>query len=324
MAVLVTGGAGYIGSHTVLELIERNEDVLVLDNLEYGHKEAVTGGKLIVGDLKNKEFVEKVFKENNIESVIHFAAYASVAESMSNPLKYYENNVSGTINLLNAMKNNNVSKIIFSSTAAVYYGDKLVPLSEDDLKLPRNVYGKTKLDIENILESVRVAHGINYVVLRYFNASGAHKSGRIGEAHRDETHLIPIVLQVALGEREKIKIYGDNYNTKDGTCIRDYIHVSDLADAHILALERLRTKNESGIYNLGNGEGFSVKEVVDKARLVTGMDIKAEIAERRAGDGDYLVASSKKAREELGWEPKYTRLEDIIATAWKWHKNKSY
>ena len=304
MAILVTGGAGYIGSHTVLELLNKNEDVLVLDNLEYGHKEAVLNAKLIVGDLKDKDFVDKVFNDNNIEAVIHFAAYASVAESMKNPLKYYDNNVSGTINLLNAMKNNNVSKIIFSSTAAVYYGDKNTPLNEDDLKLPKNVYGKTKLDVENILESTRVAHGINYVVLRYFNASGAHESGLIGEAHKDETHLIPIVLQVALGEREKINIYGENYNTKDGTCIRDYIHVSDLANAHILALERLRTKNESGIYNLGNGEGFSVKEVVDKARLVTGVDIKSEIVERRPGDGHYLVASSKKAREELGWEPK--------------------
>lgn len=324
MAILVTGGAGYIGSHTVLELVNRNEEVIVLDNLEYGHKEAVPNGKLIVGDLKNKNFVEKVFKENDIEAVIHFAAYASVAESMSNPLRYYENNVSGTINLLNAMKNNGVSKIIFSSTAAVYYGDKSVPLNEDDLKLPKNVYGKTKLDVENILESTRVAYGINYVVLRYFNASGAHESGLIGEAHKDETHLIPIVLQVALGEREKINIYGDDYKTKDGTCIRDYIHVSDLADAHILALERLRNGGDSGIYNLGNGEGFSVKEVVDKAIKVTGIDIKSEIVERRAGDGDYLVASSKKAREELGWKPKYTKLEDIIATAWKWHKNKRY
>ncbi len=320
MAVLVTGGAGYIGSHTVLELIKNGEDVIVLDNLENGYKDFVLGGKLVVGDLRDIRFLESFFKNNKIEAVIHFAAYTSVEESMKDPIKYYENNVVGTINLLKAMINNNVRKIIFSSTAAVYEATKNVPLLETDILLPHNVYGKTKLDIENILESLRVAKYIDYIVLRYFNASGADKSGIIGEAHKNETHLIPLVLQVALGKRDKIYIYGDDYDTNDGTCIRDYIHVSDLAQAHVKALSKLRIDGVSDIYNLGNGKGFSVKEVIEMAKIITKMPIRQEISSKREGDVPYLVASYKKAKEELGWEPKYKNLGDIIETAWNWHK----
>jgi UDP-glucose 4-epimerase len=320
MAVLVTGGAGYIGSHTVLELIKNGEDVIVLDNLENGYKDFVLGGKLVVGDLRDIRFLERFFKNNKIEAVIHFAAYTSVEESMKDPIKYYENNVVGTINLLKAMINNNVRKIIFSSTAAVYEATKNVPLLETDILLPHNVYGKTKLDIENILESLRVAKYIDYIVLRYFNASGADKSGIIGEAHKNETHLIPLVLQVALGKRDKIYIYGDDYDTNDGTCIRDYIHVSDLAQAHVKALSKLRIDGVSDIYNLGNGKGFSVKEVIEMAKSITKMPIRQEISSKREGDVPYLVASYKKAKEELGWEPKYKNLGDIIETAWNWHK----
>ena len=320
MAVLVTGGAGYIGSHTVLELIKKGEDVIVLDNLENGYRDFVLGGKLIVGDLRDGSFVEDVFKKNKIDSVLHFAAYTSVEESIKNPIKYYENNVYGTINLLKAMVNNNVDKIIFSSTAAVYGISKNTPLTETDVVMPQNIYGKTKLEVENILESVKVAHGIKYIILRYFNASGADEGGMIGEAHKNETHLIPLVLQVALGKKDKIYIYGDDYDTKDGTCIRDYIHVSDLANAHIKALDKLRLDGLSGIYNLGNGVGFSVREVIKIAKDVTKVSIKEEVTKRRKGDVPYLVASYKKAKEELGWEPKYKNLREIIETAWNWHK----
>ena len=324
MAVLVTGGAGYIGSHTVLELIKNDEDVIILDNLENGYKEAILGGRLITGDLRDVSFVNSVFRENKIDSVIHFAAYTSVEESMRDPIKYYENNIIGTINLLNAMINNGVSKIIFSSTAAVYGVSKNTPILETDVLHPHNVYGRTKLGVENILENARSKDKINYMILRYFNASGADKSGRIGEAHKNETHLIPLVLQVALKKRDRIYIYGDDYDTKDGTCIRDYIHVSDLANAHIMELRKLELENISGIYNLGNGVGFSVKEVIEKARYITKVSIKEEITKRRAGDVPYLVSSYEKAKKELGWEPKYKDLGDIIETAWNWHKNRLY
>lgn len=324
MAILVTGGAGYIGSHTVLELVKEKENVIVLDSLECGHKEAVIGATLVEGSTNDKALLERLFKKYDIEAVIHFAGYISVEESMRDPLKYYNNNVSGIINLLEAMQQNNVFKIIFSSTAAVYGEEKEEPFLETDKLSPYSVYGKTKLMAENILEDSKLAYGISYIALRYFNACGADKNGEIGEAHKNETHLIPLVLQTVLGQRGSINIYGTDYNTKDGTCIRDYVHVSDLARAHVLALEKLRRDNQSGVYNLGNGVGFSVKEVIDKVRFVTGVNIKENILERRKGDVPYLVASSQKARKELRFNPEYTKLEDIIQTAWQWHKNRRY
>ncbi len=320
VAVLVTGGAGYIGSHTVAELIEKNEEVIIVDNLEKGHKDAVAGSKLIVGDLRDKEFLAKVFLENDIEAVIHFAAYIEVGESVQNPLKYYNNNVVATLNLLTAMKDAKVDKIVFSSTAATYGEPENVPILETDKTFPTNPYGETKLSVEKALKWCDRAYGIKYTALRYFNASGAHESGKIGEDHSPESHLIPLVIQAALGKRESIKVFGNDYNTPDGTCVRDYIHVSDLANAHYLALQRLRAGKESEVYNLGNGKGFSVKEVIDVVRKVTGRTIKAEDAPRRPGDPAILVASSEKIQRELNWQPKMADLETIISTAWKWHE----
>ncbi|KAJ53431.1 UDP-glucose 4-epimerase [Clostridium tetanomorphum] len=321
MAILVCGGAGYIGSHNVAALLKDKEEVIILDNLSTGHKQSIIGGTFYEGDLRDSKFLDKVFLENNIEAVIHFAAFSLVGESMENPFKYYNNNVYGTLNLLEAMNRHNVKKIVFSSTAATYGEPNSIPIKEENKTKPTNAYGETKLAVEKMLKWAEVAYGIKYIVLRYFNVAGAHESGKIGEDHSPETHLIPIVLQVALGKREKIMIYGEDYNTKDGSCIRDYIHVMDLAEAHILALKKLRYENCSGIYNLGNGEGFSVKEVIEVARKVTEKPIHAEIGERRAGDPAILIASSEKAMKELGWQPKYNSLEKIIASAWKWHKN---
>lgn len=321
MAILVTGGAGYIGSHTVLELLNRKEDVVVLDNLEKGHESAVTGGKFVKADLRDRESLKKVLKENDIEAVIHFAAYIEAGESVVNPLKYYGNNMVLSVNLLTEMKECGVGKIIFSSTAATYGEPVNIPISEDDPTLPINPYGETKLAVEKMLKWCDRAYGIKYIALRYFNAAGAHESGSIGEGHDPETHLIPIVLQAALGRREQVSIFGDDYDTPDGTCVRDYIHVTDLAKAHVLALDKLRNGSGSNIYNLGNGKGFSVKDVVNTAREVTGADIKASIMPRRPGDPAVLVASSRKAMDELGWKPEYTELKDIIGTAWNWHKN---
>lgn len=321
MAILVAGGAGYIGSHTVAELLDRNEDVVIIDNLQKGHKDAVLGGKLYVGDLRDSAFLDKVFTENDIEAVIHFAADSLVGESVVEPLKYYNNNVVSTLNLLEKMKQYNVKKIVFSSTAATYGEPENIPILETDKNNPTNPYGETKLAIEKALKWADNAYGIKHVVLRYFNAAGAHKSGKIGEDHSPESHLIPIILQVALGKREAINIFGEDYETPDGTCIRDYIHVTDLADAHILALEKLRKGGESSIYNLGNGKGFSVKEVVELARKVTGHPINAIISDRRPGDPATLIASSEKAQKELNWQPKYNDLATIIESAWNWHKN---
>ncbi len=321
MSILVCGGAGYIGSHMVAELLEKSEDVVILDNFEKGHRDAVLGGKLYEGDLRDRDILDKIFTENKIEAVIDFAAYSLVGESVQEPLKYFQNNIGSTINLLEAMKDYNVKHIVFSSTAATYGEPENIPILEEDKTFPTNPYGESKLAVEKILKWCDRAYGIKYTVLRYFNAAGAHVSGKIGEDHRPESHLIPIILQVALGQREKIMIFGDDYNTEDGTCVRDYIHVSDLASAHLLALNRLRNGGESKIYNLGNGKGFSVKKVVEVTRKVTGKEIKAEIAERRAGDPAVLIASSDKAKEELGWQPKYNYLETIIETAWNWHKN---
>lgn len=321
MAILVCGGAGYIGSHAVYALLKRNEEVVVVDNLATGHSESVLGGKLYIGDLRDEDFLDKVFSENNIEAVMHFAASSLVGESVENPFKYYENNVCGTLSLLKAMKKHGVKKIVFSSTAAVYGEPERIPIEEGDRTEPTNPYGETKLAIEKMLKWADAAYGIKYVALRYFNVAGALETGEIGEDHSPETHLIPIILQVALGKRDKVMIYGDDYPTKDGTPIRDYIHVMDLVDAHILALEKLRKENKSEVYNLGNGEGFTVKEVIEVARKVTGHPIPAEVTGRRPGDPAVLVASSEKAMKDLGWRPKYASLEEIIESAWMWHKN---
>ena len=320
MSVLVCGGAGYIGSHTVSELLDRGEDVVVADNLQKGHKKAVLGGKLMIGDLRDSDFLDKVFSENTIDSVIQFAADSLVGESVEDPIKYYKNNVVSTLSLLSKMKQYGVDKIVFSSTAATYGEPQNIPIMETDPTIPTNPYGQTKLAVEKALKWCYEAYDIKYTALRYFNAAGAHISGKIGEDHNPETHLIPIILQAALGQRDSITIFGDDYNTEDGTCVRDYIHVTDLADAHILALDKMRADGKSNIYNLGNGNGFSVKEVVDITRKVTGVDIKAELGERRPGDPAILVASSEKAKKELNWKPKYNDLGTIIETAWKWHK----
>lgn len=320
MTIMVLGGAGYIGSHTVYALIERGEEVVIVDNLETGHIEAVhEKARFYQGDIRDRAFIDSVFDKEQIDAVIHFAANSLVGESMTDPLKYYDNNVNGTKVLLQSMVAHNIKKIVFSSTAATYGEPDRVPILETDRTEPTNTYGETKLSMEKMFKWTDVAHGVKYVSLRYFNACGAHESGQIGEAHSPETHLIPLVLQVPLGQRETINIYGDDYPTEDGTCIRDYIHVTDLAQAHILAVEYLMNGNDSNVFNLGNGVGFSVKEVIEVARKVTGHAIPAVISERRAGDPARLIASSDKAREVLNWQPAHADLEEIIASAWKWH-----
>lgn len=321
MAILVLGGAGYIGSHTVYELVDYGEEVVIVDNLETGHVEAVhPKAKFYQGDIRNRAFIDRVFEENKIDAVIHFAANSLVGESMTNPLKYYDNNLCGTKVLLDSMVAHRIDKIVFSSTAATYGEPENIPILETDKTCPTNCYGETKLSMEKMFKWTGRAHGLRYVSLRYFNACGAHESSKIGEAHAPETHLIPLILQVPNGRREAITIYGDDYPTPDGTCIRDYIHVTDLAMAHIQAVQYLRAGNPSNIFNLGNGVGFSVKEVIEAARAVTGHPIPAVIEGRRAGDPARLIASSEKAREVLGWNPQHDDLSKIIASAWKWHQ----
>lgn len=321
MAVLVCGGAGYIGSHCVYELIEKGEEVVVIDNLLTGFKSSIHKDAIFYeGDIRDIDFLNKVFKEEDIDSVIHFAANSLVGESMTKPLKYFGNNVYGTEVLLKAMVENNVDKIVFSSTAAVYGEPESVPIKETDRTNPTNPYGETKLAMEKMMKWVDMAHGTKYVSLRYFNVAGAHPSGLIGEMHNPETHLIPLVLQVPLKIRDKIMIFGDDYPTEDGTCIRDYIHIMDLIDAHLLALDYLRAGNDSDIFNLGNGRGFSVKEIIDTSEKVTGLNIKRETGSRRPGDPAVLVASSDKIKKVLGWDPKHPNVEDIIQSAWNFHK----
>lgn len=317
--ILVTGGAGYIGSHTVRELRDRGEDVVVYDNLSTGHIEAVGDAHFVKGDLFDVELLRKTFRDYKVDAVIHFAAFSLVGESMTNPAKYYHNNVAGTLSLLDAMLAENVKYLVFSSSAATYgdCGDGLI--TEDSPQNPTSVYGQTKLMMEQFMKDYDTAYGMKYVALRYFNAAGAHISGEIGEAHSPESHLIPLILQVPNGKRECINVFGEDYPTPDGTCVRDYIHVTDLADAHIRALEYLKKGGKSTHYNLGNGNGFSVKEVIDTVEKVVGKDIKRNIVERRAGDPASLVASSDKIKRELGWSPKFDSLDTIVATAWKWH-----
>ena len=320
MNILVLGGAGYIGSHTVYALIEAGQNVVIADNLLTGFAQAVhPQAKFYKGDIRDRAFLDDLFAKERIDVVIHFAACSLVGESVTQPLKYYDNNLCGTKVLLEAMVQAGVDKIVFSSTAATYGEPKRVPILEDDPTEPTNPYGETKLSMEKMFKWVGAAHGIRYVSLRYFNACGAHASGQIGEAHNPESHLIPLILQVPNGKREFISIFGDDYPTKDGTCVRDYIHVTDLAQAHILAAEYLMAGGKSDIFNLGNGVGFTVKEVVDVARAVTVHPIPARIVPRRAGDPAQLIASSDKAKSVLGWNPQHASLEEIIASAWKWH-----
>lgn len=321
MRILVLGGAGYIGSHTVYELIAQGNEVVVADNLETGHIEAVhKDATFYQGDIRDRAFIDSVFDQEQVDAVIHFAANSLVGESMVNPLKYYDNNVCGTKVLLESMVSHGVDKIVFSSTAATYGEPERIPIVETDRTEPTNTYGETKLSMEKMFKWTGKAHGLKFVSLRYFNACGAHESGEIGEAHNPETHLIPLILQVPNGKREAISIFGDTYPTKDGTCIRDYIHVTDLASAHILAVKYLMEGNESNIFNLGNGVGFTVKEVIETARKVTGHAIPAKVEAVRVGDPAVLVASSEKAKTVLGWNPVHNDLEEIIASAWNWHK----
>lgn len=317
--ILVAGGAGYIGSHMVALLVKRGYEVIVADNLRTGHWQAVKGAKkLYVGDLRDNAFLEQVFSENDIDGVINFAAFSLVGESVTNPLKYYGNNVEGAVSLLNAMKVHGVDKMVFSSTAATYGEPEKQPIEEHDRTEPTNPYGATKLAIENMLKWCDRAYGIRYAALRYFNAAGSDTETGIGEDHDPESHLIPLVMKTALGQRDHIGIFGEDYPTADGTCVRDYIHVNDLAEAHLLALEYLAGGGSSDVFNLGSGDGYSVKEIIETARRVTGREIKATVEPRRAGDPSVLIASNKKAAEVLGWKP-VRGLEQIISDAWVWH-----
>lgn len=321
MRILVLGGAGYIGSHTVSELVDAGEEVIIIDNLETGHLEAVhSAAKFYQGDIRDREFIDRVLEQENIDAVIHFAANSLVGESMTNPLKYYDNNIYGTKVLLESMVEHGVENIVFSSTAATYGEPESIPILETDRTEPTNPYGETKLSMERMMKWTGAAHGLRYVALRYFNACGACANGAIGEDHQPETHLIPLILQVPNGKRKAISIYGDDYETKDGTCVRDYIHVTDLAQAHILAVKHLLKGNESDVFNLGNGVGFTVKEVIETARRVTGHPIPTQVTPRRGGDPAKLIASSDKAKKILGWKPEHADLEEIIESAWKWHK----
>ena len=322
MRILVLGGAGYIGSHTVYELVDAGYEVIVIDNLLTGFKEAVhPQAKFYEGDIRDKIFLDNILSKEKIDGVIHFAASSQVGESMKNPLKYYNNNLCGTEVLLESMVEHGIDKIVFSSTAATYGEPESIPILETARTLPTNCYGETKLSMEKMFKWISKAHNLRYVSLRYFNACGAHPNGKIGEAHNPETHLIPLVLQVPNGKREYISVFGNDYDTKDGTCVIDYIHVNDLSQAHILAMEYLSKGGEINIFNLGNGVGFTVKEVIETARKVTNHTIPIREEERRAGDPSVLIASSEKARKVLGWKPQYADLETIISTAWKWHVN---
>lgn len=318
--ILIVGGAGYIGSHINKELNKQGYKTVVFDSLVKGHKEAVKWGEFFEGDLGNIDDIRGVFKKYPIEAVLHFAAFIEVGESVKDPQKYYQNNVKNTLNLFQVMLENNVKKIIFSSTAATFGNPQYTPIDEKHSQVPINPYGQAKLMVEKILADYDLAYGLKYVALRYFNACGADLDGEIGENHNPESHLIPLILDAALGKREDIKIFGTDYPTIDGTCIRDYVHVTDLAQAHILALKKLMEGGESDCFNLGNGSGFSVRQVIEVAKKITGVDFKVAETERRAGDPPELIADSKKAKEILKWEPKYFDLETIISSAWNWHK----
>ena len=317
--ILVTGGLGYVGSHTVKALVQSGREVVSLDNLEYGHRSASVGTNVVIGDFGDREVVAGVFANYRIDSVMHFGAYASVPDSVKDPGRYYENNVSKTLVLLDEMVSRGINRLVFSSSAATYGEPMEVPISEDHPKNPTNPYGRSKLIIEDILRDYDTAYGLKSVSLRYFNASGADPEGELGEDHSPEEHLIPIVLQVALGKRASVSMYGTDWDTPDGTCVRDYVHVTDLAQAHILALKAMEAGCATASYNLGNGSGYSVKQVIEMAREVTGRPIEAVPGPRRPGDPARLVASAEKIRREFGWKPEIPDLRDIIETAWKWH-----
>lgn len=319
MKILVTGGAGYIGSHTVAELIAQGHQVVVFDNLSFGHKQAVTC-PLVVGDLLNKQEISSVFDKENFDGVIHFAAFALAGESMKEPAKYFENNLLGGLNLLEAMKTHGVDKIIFSSTCAQYGFPERLPVTEEESKKPVSVYGESKLMFETILQWYDSLFGIKNVCLRYFNAGGASLDSSIGEDHKPETHIIPIAIQTALGQREKFVIFGTDYKTPDGTNIRDYVHVLDLADVHIKALEYLTKESESNFFNVGTGRGYSNREIVEMIKKVSGVDFLVEEGPRRLGDPDAIYADNTKIKKVLNWESKHSDLETIIKTAWNWHK----
>lgn len=321
--ILVVGGAGYIGSHMVLDLLRAGYPVVTLDNLSRGHRDLLPGGDFVEGDMGNPDDLRRVFTTWPVRAVMHFAAHSQVGESVTQPLMYYRNNVANTIGLLEAMQEAGVPHFIFSSTAAVYGEPVQVPITEDHPHNPTNPYGATKLAVERLLTDLGPASGLTWSALRYFNAAGADASGTIGERHEPETHLIPLVLQVATGQRSGIRIFGDDYPTPDGTCLRDYVHVSDLTRAHLLALEALLAGGGNSTYNLGNSTGYSVRQVIDAARAITGHPIPADVAPRRAGDPAVLVADSSRIRAELGWQPAYEDLESIIRTAWEWHQREA-
>ncbi|WP_288846523.1 UDP-glucose 4-epimerase GalE [uncultured Fructobacillus sp.] len=319
MSVLVLGGAGYIGSHMVRRLLDQGQDVVVVDNLAKGHRAAVAPeAKFYQVDIRDKKALSEVFEKENIDAVVHFAAFSIVPESVAEPLMYFDNNTAGMVTLLEVMKDFNVKKIVFSSTAATYGNPVNIPIKETDPQNPINPYGESKLMMEKMMAWADSAYDIKWVALRYFNVAGAIDDGSIGEDHGPETHLVPIILQAAAGQRDYIEMFGDDYNTPDGFNVRDYVHVVDLADAHILALDYLAKGNKSAQFNLGSATGFSVKEMVEAAREATGVNIEAKVGPRRPGDPDILVADSTQAREVLGWQPKFDNVKDIIKTAWNW------
>ncbi|MCR5421598.1 MAG: UDP-glucose 4-epimerase GalE [Lachnospiraceae bacterium] len=324
MAILICGGAGYIGSHINKQLNKEGYDTVVFDNLVYGHREAVKWGTFVNGDLANVSDIEKVFADYKIDAVFHFAAYAYVGESVTEPEKYYYNNVVNTLNLLKVMKEHGCKRIIFSSTCATYGEPKKVPITEDMPQNPINPYGATKLMMERIFKDYHKAYGLEFVVLRYFNAAGCDPDGDIGESHDPETHIIPLVLDAAGGNRPDIKVFGTDYDTPDGSCIRDYIHVSDLASAHLLALHHLENGRESDFFNLGNAKGTSVLEVIDSVKRVTGRSFNVVYADRRPGDPAKLVGSCDKAMKVLGWQPQYADIDIIVSHAWNWHEHAKY
>ncbi|OBQ01831.1 MAG: UDP-galactose-4-epimerase [Anabaena sp. LE011-02] len=324
-SILVTGGAGYIGSHTVLALKQAGYEVVILDNLVYGHRdlvEQVLRVELIEGDTSDRLLLDNLFQSRNFAAVMHFSAYAYVGESVTDPAKYYRNNVLGTLTLLESMLAASIKNFVFSSTCATYGVPNFIPITEDHPQNPINPYGATKLMVERILTDFDVAYNFKSVRFRYFNAAGANPQGLLGEDHHPETHLIPLVLQTALGKRESISIFGTDYPTPDGTCIRDYIHVNDLADAHVLGLEYLLNGGESEVFNLGNGNGFSVREVIAAAEDVTGMVISVQECDRRIGDPPALIGTSEKARKILNWQPQYPGIKDIVSHAWQWHQTR--
>lgn len=322
MSVLVLGGAGYIGSHAVYQLIGEGNSVVIVDNLETGNLGAIHPKAVFYeGDIRNADFLNTVFENESIDTVLHFAANSLVGESMENPLKYFDNNVYGTQVLLKTMIAHNVNKIVFSSTAATYGEPEAVPITETMPTNPANTYGETKLTMEKMMKWTGLAHDLKFVSLRYFNVAGARETAEIGEDHRPESHLVPLILQTALGQRKEITVFGDDYDTPDGTCIRDYVHVEDLIKAHLLALDYLKKGGESDIFNLGSSQGFSVNEMIAAARTVTGKEIPVKIGPRRAGDPGTLIASSDKAKQVLGWNPVHTSVEKIIGDAWNWHSS---